>query len=93
MFWHPCRKWTSTWLTYRPATSRLRINRKKKLRQTDQTNMIIERSDRTVRDITAKELLHRSDLDDLKQHGFTLAQPICIQISAKAARGQPLYPI
>jgi hypothetical protein len=55
--------------------------------------MIIERSDRTVRDITAKELLHRSDLDDLKQHGFTLAQPICIQISAKAARGQPLYPI
>jgi hypothetical protein len=48
--------------------------------------MVIKRSDRTVRGITAKELLHWPDLDDLKRHGFTLAQPIVIQISAKAAR-------
>lgn len=50
--------------------------------------MVFEKSDRTIRGITAKELLHihPNDLEALQRYGFTLAQPISIQISAKAAR-------
>jgi hypothetical protein len=50
--------------------------------------MVLEKSDRTVRGITANDLLHihPSNLEDLKNYGFTLAQPISIQVSARAAR-------
>jgi hypothetical protein len=50
--------------------------------------MVIDKSDRTVRGITAKGLLHihPANLDDLQRYGFTLAQPLSVQVSAKAAR-------
>jgi hypothetical protein len=50
--------------------------------------MVIERSKRTVHGVTAKELLHLhpAHLGRLQRDGFTLAQPISVQVSAKAAR-------
>jgi hypothetical protein len=50
--------------------------------------MVIEKSNRTIHNITAKELLHihPGDLENLQQNGYTLAKPVNIQVSAKAAR-------
>ncbi len=50
--------------------------------------MNIDPSSRTVLSVTAKDLLNitPTTLDVLTQRGFTLAGPIRVQVSAKAAR-------